>query len=110
MESEKRERRGAIDGRTDHERRRIEYCNGCRTSSTFELFEYNGGQVLICIGEQRGPVRRPSCGMMMPYTPGRLYGDCLKCRQVRRAFKAPDGNAYCTYCLDAVVNVSEFKG
>lgn len=103
------ERRGAIDW--SKHRRFIEYCNRCERSSTFEMM-IDGEQnlkTLVCVGENRGPDKRPPCGNSIPYNPSRLYGDCMKCRQVRRAFKAPNGKAYCVYCCEEVANLQQIN-
>lgn len=95
------DRRG--HGRWWEHKRWIEFCPKCNTTCTFELHDDH----MVCIGDQR--TQRVGCGVKLPILTSRMYGDCLTCHQVRRAFKVPGGEYYCCYCLRLVTNVSEFK-
>ena len=80
--------------------RELHYCDRCKATSAFESqLDDTNRTVLVCVGDQRSPNLRPGCGKVI-FDTGvkRYYGDCMACKQVRRAIKMPDGTFRCVVC------------
>lgn len=82
------------------------YCPDCKGTSWFEPV-CEGSDKLTCRGDPRA--KRPGCGHEIKESEVKKFaGDCMKCRQVRRAtFCAASEKYLCLYCWSEVENATQ---